>query len=748
MCSKYIQDIKVLGLEKIRKDIAGKRYEFVLRVTWSNNTEATIYRPHSMFFDFQGVLAEMFKNEKIPSAPVVKFHWALLGKLGHEKECKSMEEFCLKIIRLPPVVSSASIVLHFFETWGTDLRTNQKSSELFDPVVGRPSIQSSQERGRTNQVSDEKEDQYQIVADYQATNVGEISLIEGKQVTIIEKNERGWWFIADDTGKQGWAPATYLEPIVTSSDDLGYDWVSVMDVNGKGEQYVAMVSYDAQNNDELSYKAQEQIEVLEKSNYGWWRVRINDKTGITPATNLQRVDDTCIYQSADELKTRAVSISSASGLYAVIRKPPPRRESVRSRSSSGISQLQSPAGSLKNSTNGLTGKKPSRFVYSAASFAGGKFVIGDDEKVNSQEQDSNELPNADESAQNGDMYVNVNSESLKKNNSLTAMKSVRSKSTEDALLSIHLNQFQPNMHPSYANRRFSKPGEGNEVEFYSALLDYVPTGKKKEDIALQKGDIVQLISNDSGWMFVVRVNGEGERKGWVPENYLERRYDIDLEALSSKGSDPRPKPRPRPAPRPKNKLLDLNQPARGPPAPPRRVSLAETMEGRPLPPISHSPDSRSNVAKKMANRPPLPAPLLDDIKHIRKYEEDTQEEDFYDEPETQLRSVYDCEPWYFGTMSRADAERVLGTYGRQLEFLVRDSQRLAGSYALSVKYCYRIRHFPIKLTKDQGYLIGNFTFPNLIDIIAHYQKHAIFFSEHKEPIILGKCFPKENWPTK
>lgn len=32
-----------------------------------------------------------------------------------------------------------------------------------------------------------------------------------------------------------------------------------------------------------------------------------------------------------------------------------------------------------------------------------------------------ELPNADESAQNGDMYVNVNSESLKKNNSLTAM---------------------------------------------------------------------------------------------------------------------------------------------------------------------------------------------------------------------------------------------------------------------------------------------------------------------------------------
>lgn len=42
--------------------------------------------------------------------------------------------------------------------------------------------------------------------------------------------------MADDNGKQGWAPATYLEPLVASNnDDMGYDWVSVIDENGYGE---------------------------------------------------------------------------------------------------------------------------------------------------------------------------------------------------------------------------------------------------------------------------------------------------------------------------------------------------------------------------------------------------------------------------------------------------------------------------------------------------------------------------------
>ena len=37
----------------------------------------------------------------------------------------------------------------------------------------------------------ENPEKYKIISSYEATNIGELSLIEGHLVTIIEKNERG-----------------------------------------------------------------------------------------------------------------------------------------------------------------------------------------------------------------------------------------------------------------------------------------------------------------------------------------------------------------------------------------------------------------------------------------------------------------------------------------------------------------------------------------------------------------------------
>ena len=45
----------------------------------------------------------------------------------------------------------------------------------------------------------------------------------------------GWWFVAHDNGGQGWAPATYLEPVMSNgTEEDTYDWISVTDTNGKG----------------------------------------------------------------------------------------------------------------------------------------------------------------------------------------------------------------------------------------------------------------------------------------------------------------------------------------------------------------------------------------------------------------------------------------------------------------------------------------------------------------------------------
>lgn len=286
-----------------------------------------------------------------------------------------------------------------------------------------------------------------------------------------------------------------------------------------------------------------------------------------------------------------------------------------------------------------------------------------------------------------------------------------------------------------------------ETEFYVALLDYTPGHHKNDDLLLRKGDIVQLISADSGWMFVMLIEQENinnaGKQGWVPETYLQRNFDVVIDAqrvCDIPKSRPRPRPSPRPLDQPKaSKILDPNDRET------QKETTKHTSNTSSEPKLLSmryisSDQNNPNNKTDLSSRVQMPAPLLNDICNVRKYEED-----LYDKPEMALRSVYDSEPWFFGNISRADCERILSTYGRQQEFLVRESQRAPGSYALSVKYCYRIRHFPIELQNNQLF-IGKLGFTNLMDIISYYQKNPLFYSEHKEPITLGACFSKDNVP--
>ncbi|XP_065663499.1 uncharacterized protein LOC101236248 isoform X4 [Hydra vulgaris] len=727
MEKKHIIDIKVMGFEKIKKDkISGKRNEFILQLKWSDNTIAMIYRPHSMLFDFQAILVEMFKCYRIPTMPFVKFHWGILKKIGIEKDCKAVEDFCMKIIQLPDEVSKSSLVFHFFDLWGTDKRTN----------VDRNVDKSTGTNDKKQKAQDE---QYKVVEDFLGTGLGEVSLVAGELVTVMEKDDRGWWFVACNSGKQGWAPATRLESLKHKNKEFSYNWVSVINNKGKGLIYKSISAYNSQNEEELSYPADEEVEVLEKSQYGWWKIRYHGRVGLTPATNLRCLDED-FFMSDDKLK-RVCSISSENGLYAIIRKPPPRRDSQCSHILSSSFKINQ---SEKNCS--LT-DKPSKYVYSKASFSGGSFVI-QDHQINTISEIDFDVRTLIHSllygyhmtryiknliyrrASDGNVIDQKNTANDESSSCLAkGHKSFRSKSTGDAMDGIFLNDKQ-NMLPTnkYVNQiKPTKPGTSGETEFYVALLDYTPGHHKNDDLLLRKGDIVQLISADSGWMFVMlieqeNINNAGKQVCDIPK------------------SRPRPRPSPRPLDQPKaSKILDPNDRET------QKETTKHTSNTSSEPKLLSmryisSDQNNPNNKTDLSSRVQMPAPLLNDICNVRKYEED-----LYDKPEMALRSVYDSEPWFFGNISRADCERILSTYGRQQEFLVRESQRAPGSYALSVKYCYRIRHFPIELQNNQLF-IGKLGFTNLMDIISYYQKNPLFYSEHKEPITLGACFSKDNVP--
>jgi len=51
---------------------------------------------------------------------------------------------------------------------------------------------------------------YRIIHDFQPQSANELPLIVGNTVTILDKDESGWWFAKDASG-QGWIPSSYLK---------------------------------------------------------------------------------------------------------------------------------------------------------------------------------------------------------------------------------------------------------------------------------------------------------------------------------------------------------------------------------------------------------------------------------------------------------------------------------------------------------------------------------------------------------
>jgi hypothetical protein len=107
----------------------------------------------------------------------------------------------------------------------------------------------------------------------------------------------------------------------------------------------------------------------------------------------------------------------------------------------------------------------------------------------------------------------------------------------------------------------------------------------------------------------------------------------------------------------------------------------------------------------------------------------------------QKDSPYDHEHWYYGSISRDEAEQVLKYYGIENgDFLIRNSERKCGNYSLSIRANEdTIRHFRIQSTDHgRGFLIGKRSFQSLNDLIEYYKIHPVFDADPTNKLYLNK----------
>ena len=105
-------------------------------------------------------------------------------------------------------------------------------------------------------------------------------------------------------------------------------------------------------------------------------------------------------------------------------------------------------------------------------------------------------------------------------------------------------------------------------------------------------------------------------------------------------------------------------------------------------------------------------------------------------------SPYEQENWYYGSITREEAEQILRFDGvEQGDFLIRNSERKTGNYSLSIRANDDIiRHFRIESSDDddQRYVIGKRSFHSLHDLIEHYKLYPIFDADPQNKLHLTK----------
>ncbi|XP_046885705.1 SH3 and PX domain-containing protein 2A isoform X1 [Hypomesus transpacificus] len=307
---RTVLEVKVVDVQKRRNP--SKHYVYLISVTYSDTACHVIYRRYSKFFDLQMQLLDKFPIEggqKDPKKRIIPFlPGKVLFRRSHirdvaVKRLRHLDDYCRALMKLPQHISQSEEVLRFFETNAEDLNPPKEE-------CGGSSKRKSGLDGADPMLLE----QYVVVANYEKQENAEIGLQVGEVVDVIEKSESGWWFVST-AEEQGWVPATYLNSHSGTRDDLELGasragevpkrrkahlkrldrrWTlggMVSRQQSREEKYVTVQPYSSQGKDEIAFEKGAIVEVIQKNLEGWWFIRYQDKEGWAPASYLKKVKD-------------------------------------------------------------------------------------------------------------------------------------------------------------------------------------------------------------------------------------------------------------------------------------------------------------------------------------------------------------------------------------------------------------------------------------------------------------------------
>nr|XP_040031642.1 NADPH oxidase organizer 1-like isoform X1 [Gasterosteus aculeatus aculeatus] len=336
---RFVFSARVIGA--VHRD-SPKLRVFMISVLWSDKAEVIVYRSFSDFKKLHKQLKKRFqpvntlkKNERV----IPKFRGQARRNSLQQKasqrcvqRMKFLETYCHKLLKCDHAVTQSSEATHFFLPNDHDLQADFTKNSivmlLSDDVPDGAAVRRQHAASVTHPFVSQT---HRCVAAYETkdTNNRPFKVAVDQELEVLIKDPAGWWLVEDEDKHLAWFPAPYLElwdQEGGGDDDDGDDGDD--DVFPlAGALYCAVRSYSTKEEDEVSVPIGCVVEVLRKTDDGWWFISFNGKAGYIPSMHLQPYNNprAGLYSLQRKLHGSTLNLATSRDLR------PPRPASVHPR---------------------------------------------------------------------------------------------------------------------------------------------------------------------------------------------------------------------------------------------------------------------------------------------------------------------------------------------------------------------------------------------------------------------------------
>ncbi|XP_054246865.1 NADPH oxidase organizer 1 [Indicator indicator] len=260
-------------------------------VSWSDQNNLLIYRTFEDFRRLHKQLKRTFPTESGSVRKIPRFKDASVKqrKSGKPNRClevlKVLETYSQKLLKTDAQISQGEEVIQFFKAQTQDL--DPSFSE--DSLVIMPSETGGGKKAQTWKqlppiTPPQATQSYRCIEAFETkdTKNKTFQVTQEEIVEVLMKDMSGWWLVENTDKQLAWFPASYLEEI-----DVHKDIQNALTSKEEGSLYFVVQAYKCQKADELSLSSGVVVQVLRKSDNGWWLIRYDGCSGYVPCMCLK-----------------------------------------------------------------------------------------------------------------------------------------------------------------------------------------------------------------------------------------------------------------------------------------------------------------------------------------------------------------------------------------------------------------------------------------------------------------------------